>query len=177
MDKVGTTAVWIHLPELPIEYFNCEILREIGRMVGKPLKLDSSTALVTRGKYARICVEVDLNKPLLPKVRVGKHVQRIQYEGLYTVCFCCEVFGHREETCPFKTKEIFIEQNLNHTMKEHSGDCGATSTVPEMDSGGTKTANVGPIQETIVIEGKSESYGPWMLVKWRKSRKPNLNRK
>lgn len=41
----GSTSVWIRLPELPIEYFHEDILLEIGRKVGKPLKLDANTSL------------------------------------------------------------------------------------------------------------------------------------
>ncbi|PPR90369.1 hypothetical protein GOBAR_AA30316 [Gossypium barbadense] len=37
----------------------------IGKLVGKPIKVDSNTSLGTRGKFAGICVEVDLSKPLL----------------------------------------------------------------------------------------------------------------
>lgn len=34
----GVTAIWIRLPELPIEYFNEEILMLIGQAIGKPLR-------------------------------------------------------------------------------------------------------------------------------------------
>ncbi|XVF05106.1 hypothetical protein REPUB_Repub05bG0143000 [Reevesia pubescens] len=50
---VGATAIWIQLLELPLEYFNGEVLMEIGKLIGKPLKLDSNTVLVTQGKFAR----------------------------------------------------------------------------------------------------------------------------
>ncbi|XVF19766.1 hypothetical protein REPUB_Repub11eG0139100 [Reevesia pubescens] len=46
--KIGSTAVWIHSPELPLEYFHGEVLMNIGKLVGKPLKLDSNTAWATR---------------------------------------------------------------------------------------------------------------------------------
>ena len=74
---IGSTAVWIQLPEFPLEYFNVDILMEIGRLVGKPLKLDFNTTLVTRDKFACICIEVDLRKPLVLRVKVGRHIQRI----------------------------------------------------------------------------------------------------
>lgn len=66
--------------------------------MGKPIKVDSNTSLGTRGKFAGICVEVDLSKPLLSQVRIGNFAQNIEYEGLHTVYFSCGCFGHRLES-------------------------------------------------------------------------------
>ncbi|XVE92288.1 hypothetical protein REPUB_Repub01dG0084000 [Reevesia pubescens] len=44
---IGSIAVWVHFPELPLEYFNEEVLMEIGRILGKPLNIDSIIALAT----------------------------------------------------------------------------------------------------------------------------------
>lgn len=59
---VGKTAIWIRLPEMPIEYFNADLLSEVATHIGKPIKLDTNTNMAIRGKFARICVEVDLSK-------------------------------------------------------------------------------------------------------------------
>lgn len=72
---------------------------DVGKLVGKPIKVDSNTSLGTRGKFAGICVEVDLSKPLLSQVRIGNFAQNIEYEGLHTVYFSCGCFGHRLESC------------------------------------------------------------------------------
>ncbi|OMO78091.1 hypothetical protein CCACVL1_14659 [Corchorus capsularis] len=98
----GTTAVWIRLPELPIEYFAEEELLQLGRFVGKPLRIDANTRFAMRGKFARICVEIDLDKPLVSKVEVGDNIQIIEYEALHTVCFGCGIVGHRMDFCPLK---------------------------------------------------------------------------
>ncbi|XP_039050208.1 uncharacterized protein LOC120191304 [Hibiscus syriacus] len=68
--SIPSTAVWIHIPGLPIEYFEESILCNLGKLVGKPLKIDYHTAWSTRGRFARICVEIDLDSPLLSKVRI-----------------------------------------------------------------------------------------------------------
>lgn len=65
---LGKTAVWIRLPELPIEFFNADLLMEIGNQIGKPIKVDTKTTMATRGKFARVCVEVNLSKPLITRV-------------------------------------------------------------------------------------------------------------
>ena len=165
---IGSTAVWIQLPELPLEYFNGDVLMEIGRLVGIPLKLDSNTTLVTRGKFARICVEVDLRKPLVSRVKVGRHIQRIEYEGLHTVCFYCGVVGHRMEDCLSKPRsDDFVapvnEEQTSSVMAEE-GD----KVVKETSRNITENPRVG---------GESDTFGPWMLVKRRNTRSSNLNRK
>ncbi|KAA3456689.1 Endonuclease/exonuclease/phosphatase [Gossypium australe] len=48
--KVKSTAIWIHLLGLPLEYFHKSILVSIWKLVGKPIKLDTNTALAMRGK-------------------------------------------------------------------------------------------------------------------------------
>ncbi|KAH1064603.1 hypothetical protein J1N35_029590 [Gossypium stocksii] len=94
-----STVIWIHLSGLPLEYFHESVLIDVGKLAGKPIKVDSNTSFGTRGKFARICVEVDLSKPLLSQVRIGSFALNIEYEGLHTVYFSCGCFGHRLESC------------------------------------------------------------------------------
>lgn len=56
---ISSTMVWIRLPEIPIEFFNEPSLMKIGNKLGKAVRVDRTTLAVARGKYARICLEVD----------------------------------------------------------------------------------------------------------------------
>ncbi|KAL7177070.1 hypothetical protein ACSBR2_030406 [Camellia fascicularis] len=47
-----TTAVWVRFPELPIEYYQEKVLFAISKSLGKSLKIDWTTAIATRGKFA-----------------------------------------------------------------------------------------------------------------------------
>ncbi|KAK7844855.1 hypothetical protein CFP56_010250 [Quercus suber] len=47
-----------------------------------------------QGRYARLCVQIDLECPLTSKIRIGKLLQPIQYEGITTICFECCFVGH-----------------------------------------------------------------------------------
>ena len=62
----NSILAWIHFPCLPIEYYDEEFLMRVGSHVGKPIKIDANTSDASCGKFARICVELDLQKPLCP---------------------------------------------------------------------------------------------------------------
>ena len=42
----------------------------LGLKIGKPVRVDNETSAMSRGHYARICVEVDLSKPLVSKFKL-----------------------------------------------------------------------------------------------------------
>ena len=54
--KISTTAIWILLEQLPIEYYHLEFLKHVGNKLGKLLKVDAITSAAIRGRYARVCV-------------------------------------------------------------------------------------------------------------------------
>ncbi|CAN1800487.1 hypothetical protein LINPERHAP1_LOCUS22551 [Linum perenne] len=58
---------WVRLPKLPIQYFNYKAVERIGNHIGKTIHLDLATEEGARARYARVCVEVDLARPLLGK--------------------------------------------------------------------------------------------------------------
>ncbi|CAN1194406.1 hypothetical protein LINPERHAP2_LOCUS42561 [Linum perenne] len=75
------------------------ILEMIKNRIGKMVCIDHTTLEGSRGNFARICVEVDLAKPLLSKYRLRQRVRRIEYEGLHIICFNCGCYGHKDEGC------------------------------------------------------------------------------
>lgn len=66
--KIDKTIVWIRFPGLNLIYYDERILLTQAAAVGKHVKVDSNTLDVRRGCFARVCVEVDLNKPVVGKV-------------------------------------------------------------------------------------------------------------
>nr|POE50378.1 hypothetical protein CFP56_65819 [Quercus suber] len=101
-DKV--LKVWVRFPELPIEFYDRSVLKEIGSVIGPVLRIDSYTASGTRGSYARLCVQVDLEKPLITVVRIGKCKQAVMYEGISSLCFSCGCLGHTQGNCCYSIK-------------------------------------------------------------------------
>ena len=107
---LSSVAVWIRLPELPIEYYDHDMPLKIGKVVGPVLRLDSNTAMGARVRFARLCVQVNLDKPLIKRVHTGKNVLSIQYEGINSLCFSCGRVRHRKEACPFIIRENLKEK-------------------------------------------------------------------
>ena len=77
-----------------------EALKEIGSTIDKVLRIDTYTALEARGRYARICVQIDVEKPLITALLIGNIEQPVIYEGIQKMCFSCGQIGHRREVCP-----------------------------------------------------------------------------
>ncbi|GKV19211.1 hypothetical protein SLEP1_g29500 [Rubroshorea leprosula] len=120
------TAIWARLPRLPIEYYDVQILERIGNML------------------------VDLDEPLVPFVCIGKHVQKVLYEGPAALCYSCGCVGYKEDNCPLKVPQpmaISNEQNIEAQTSQASVD-GNCNEPPE-----------------------NQGFGPWMLVERRKNKK------
>ncbi|XP_006601654.1 uncharacterized protein LOC114391698 [Glycine soja] len=66
--KIDKTMVWVRFPSLNLIYYDENILLALARAIGTPIKVDSNTLDVRRGHFARICVQIDLNKPVVGKV-------------------------------------------------------------------------------------------------------------
>ncbi|MCH93854.1 hypothetical protein A2U01_0014807 [Trifolium medium] len=100
-------AAWVRISDLHIEYYDAKVLHFIGNRIGKSVKVDKNTLYHERRKYARICVEVELNKPLLAMFELKDRIYKIEYEGLHMLCRTCGKFGHYAEGCPEKrTSEV-----------------------------------------------------------------------
>ncbi len=137
--SVSSIVVWVRLPELPVEYYHKEALLLIASGLGPVLRVDVNTATGTRGRFARICIQLDLEKPLARTIRVGKAKVAVIYEGIGLLCFQCGKIGHRKEWCPCRVPE----------------EVGNTPTA----------ARSTPCTEDA---DKTTGFGPWMLVSLRK---------
>ncbi|PPD78568.1 hypothetical protein GOBAR_DD24486 [Gossypium barbadense] len=83
----SVVMAWIRFPGLPGYLYNHKIITEIGEMVGKVVKLDMNTDSRTRGRFARMVVYVDLEKPLVSHILINGHKQNFEYESLSTIVF------------------------------------------------------------------------------------------
>lgn len=62
--KLSRAMVWLQLHNLPIDFWDGESLESITEPIGKLLKVDEFTLNLTRARFARVCLELDLSCPL-----------------------------------------------------------------------------------------------------------------
>ncbi|CAI0442244.1 unnamed protein product [Linum tenue] len=137
--------VWIQLPALKVHFYHREVLMSLGNLVGRTIKLDYHTINRQRRKFARLAVEIDMSKPLVPRIFLDDHWQKVVYENLPMVCFECGKVGH------------------------NSGSC---SNLQQATTGGQLTivGDQAPATQATVGEVDQPGFGPWMLVS-KKSRR------
>lgn len=155
---VQKIAAWVRFPNLPIELYNKTFLWRAGSLLGTMLRIDDRTSIQSRGKFARICVELDLRRPLVPILSVLGQEFPVEYDGLHLICFSCGKFDHRADKCP----EAIM------TEAQRAKVDGATNMQVEGSSGE---------HEVVVPDGgeeKSEAiFGTWMIAKKPSRRRPN----
>ncbi|KAJ1376676.1 Zinc finger, CCHC-type [Sesbania bispinosa] len=149
-DDLRRVVVWVRIPGLPVEYYDRSILRRIGNVIGKTVKIDGNSLMGSTGplrelfsiraKFARLCVEVDLRKVMISRFILNGKVFLVEYEGLHQVCFSCGRYGHRKDACPLNDKGAAVDQ----------GD-------------GVPPPNQQPVRQEGEKPG-DENFGPWMLV-------------
>ncbi|CAN1193308.1 hypothetical protein LINPERHAP2_LOCUS41978 [Linum perenne] len=98
-EPIKKILTWVRLPRLPIQYFNQVAVNRIGNYIGKTVHLDMATSKGARTRYARVCVEVDIFKPLLGKYMIDNRTYHVEYESLENICFNCGFYGHKEDRC------------------------------------------------------------------------------
>lgn len=158
-DTVRRIAVWLRIPELPLELYNDKFLWRLGSTIGCMLKIDHLTSIHSRGKFARICVEVDLSKKLVPKVMVRGELLNVEYEGLHAICFSCGMYGHKVANCP----TVIQHTPANESSTQNRQLVVAATSAPHNASSSETHGTSMPIpmnQET----PKQPEYGPWMIV-------------
>lgn len=58
--KIDKTLVWVRLPGLDLLYYEESFLMALASAVGTPVRVDRNTLGVARGRFARVCVEIEL---------------------------------------------------------------------------------------------------------------------
>ncbi|CAL1406397.1 unnamed protein product [Linum trigynum] len=98
--QISSTLVWARLLDIPIHYFHPDAVMKNGARIGKPIRIDHATRMGARSDYARVCVQVDLTKPLLSQFRLKGIKYFIQYEGLEKICLNCGTYTeHTQCAC------------------------------------------------------------------------------
>lgn len=66
---------------------------------------DLTTLNFERARFARVCVEVNLAKPLKGTILINGERYFVAYEGLSEICSKCGIYGHLVHGCPITITE------------------------------------------------------------------------
>ncbi|KAL4323711.1 hypothetical protein GQ457_11G030340 [Hibiscus cannabinus] len=97
VSKVLTGGPWLI-------YGNYLTVQPWSRVLVKVVRIDYNTSEGKRGKFARLVLVVDLNKPLVSTVIIDGVKQKVAYEGLPRICYKCGCYGHAEGACPLSNR-------------------------------------------------------------------------
>ncbi|KAL0304843.1 UNVERIFIED_CONTAM: hypothetical protein Sangu_3064700 [Sesamum angustifolium] len=116
--------IWVCLPELPAHLFRKDALFAIARNIGTPLQIADSTFNQSNLANARVCVEIDLLKPLLKEIDIQicgtTIVQSIVYEHIPSYCSLCKHVGHCDADCYSTGNAPKPHPNRRHSGKKNA---------------------------------------------------------
>ena len=128
------------------------MLKNVGSTISPVLHINTHTVNGARGCFARICVQINIDKPLINSIKIGKMVQLVQYEGIQMLCFACGCIGHQKESCPSLVRgpKPTVDNQGNSSSKTNLSPKEASTNETSHDDGKADTVDV---------------YGDWMVVK------------
>ncbi|XP_010317681.1 uncharacterized protein [Solanum lycopersicum] len=111
---IAEIPLWVNFPKLPLNCWGVGSLSRIASAIGVPLFADECTTKQTRISYARMLIEVNVNKPIPQQITVmdpnGRtFMQEVLMEWKTQYCDKCQKIGHQcqsvtQEELPKKRK-------------------------------------------------------------------------
>ncbi|XP_039136996.1 uncharacterized protein LOC120274516 [Dioscorea cayenensis subsp. rotundata] len=174
--KLSSAVIWVQLHNLPVEFWDGETLETISSSLGRLLKIDEFTLSMSRSRYARVCLEIDLSKPLKQGFWLGDDENRVfvvvLYEKLPTFCYHCGMVGHGSNLCSRRSS-----RNLNrplsppsHVQGEPNGMEIREDSVSQNNGMEARDGAMPPLHDDSLSESADTDFGPWMLVSRRRGR-------
>lgn len=95
---------WVQVHDLPPRFFRDSMAVQFGNFIGKYLEYDMKQLTNGYKNYLRICVQIDVRKPLKRRKKVmisdSKFTYaKFKYENLTFFCFLCGCLGHGDNFC------------------------------------------------------------------------------
>lgn len=101
--------IWVSIRGVPLYLQNKSALWEIAHMIGLPLKMDSATFNGVRPSVVRLCIEVDISKPLPTRLHIqggdNEIYPSVEYENVPLFCTVCRILGHDDKSCKQLSQE------------------------------------------------------------------------
>ena len=117
---------WVRISRLPWEFWDETTLTSLLQPIGSVIRLDPNTLLRKKGRFARVCVHVDVTKPLPGTLSIPTPLSQLAipltYEGLHEVCALCGKNDHILDLCPSlpapPKMEVMVEQFQAHGLSD-----------------------------------------------------------
>ncbi|XP_057252239.1 uncharacterized protein LOC130592097 [Beta vulgaris subsp. vulgaris] len=107
LEEIKWVDLWVRIPRLPTELLNYDSIANLlsANDIGALIRLDQSSLLKNKIRFARACVRVNIQGPLLEFAevcRVGDlvHGYVIWYEDFSSGCSFCGESSHEIDICP-----------------------------------------------------------------------------
>ncbi|KEH25877.1 DUF4283 domain protein [Medicago truncatula] len=162
--KVERTVVWVRFPGLNLVYYDESFLLAMASAIGRPIKVYTNTLKVERGKFARVCVEVDLTVPVVGKIWINGHWYKIQSCSVKPTKTATSNPHHhptaatQQENSHHSQREPATISNNSMSQNSNGNEINAINEDESILNGGVITIN----------EGTQELHGDWLLVSRRK---------
>ncbi|KAF8398690.1 hypothetical protein HHK36_014545 [Tetracentron sinense] len=133
----SVVPIWINLPGLPINFFNPKDLKAIGSIVGKVLKVDGPTKMLSRSSMARICVEIDVSKSKIDRFcETCRSVERRYFNRKTQEKIKKGKPGEQSDSVNKNNTKIWVEKAFGKNNKKTSEDQRNPTIVSEEDQSG-----------------------------------------
>lgn len=109
-----------------------------------------------------MCVQIDVDKPLITTILIGKLQQLVSYEGIQRLCFGCGRVGHRREGCPYTIHRGPSQDSSG--MEETADRSGKACDLHEADTTRTEAGFSISMQEDTNGNVQEDLYRPWVVV-------------
>lgn len=109
------SSVWLKLNDIPVEFFQNNILVNIGNSLGTFLATNPITHNLHKASYARICVLIDLANDIPSDVVVDGCAIPISYEGNLGFCKKCGGSEHHHNSCNLPSAQYRREPTQNRS--------------------------------------------------------------
>ncbi|XP_026378359.1 uncharacterized protein LOC113272777 [Papaver somniferum] len=119
--RTSYANIWVHLPGLSLEYWDEQTLFTICNALGTPVKVDEATLNFESGLYAKVLVNIDLEKKVPHKIwiktKFGGFIQDVLLTNLPKFCHNCKIVGHFQFECRAKkvSNETSNQQNNSNS--------------------------------------------------------------
>lgn len=101
--QFNLASFWVRMYDMPLACMSRAMGERLGSLLGEVEEVETNEDGVGWGEYLRVCVKLNLMKPLMKgrmiKVKKRTHCISFQYEKIPRFCFNCGVICHGELGC------------------------------------------------------------------------------